>query len=166
MSAVAVCTCLFLAGCATQISEQPSTEMFTTAVQQTEAAPAVNPKLVIDPNIGEAPTKPPEAPNVAIPGWYAIKLPAGKMEAEVALYNPEENTDWYYLTFELHLKNTDELIFATGLIPPGSYCRKVELSRPLEAGEYEAIMLVQPYRMNDALTPTNNAKANLPLIVE
>ena len=127
--------------------------------------PTEKPKLVIDPNAGPSPTPAPTAPGIAIPGWAGLSLPAGITEADVPLYNPDANTDWYYLTFELRLKETDEVIFSTGLIPPGLYCNKVTLSRPLEKGTYECTMVVQPYFIREVPTPTNNAVFDILLSV-
>ena len=110
---------------------------------------------------------------IAIPGWGSITLPAGVTEAATTLKNPEANEGWYYLTFEMRLPTVDEetgeesyeVLFTTGLIPPGQYCNQVTLTRALEAGEYNVILHVQPYRMSDK-TPTNNADTETLLIVE
>ncbi|MDO5385186.1 MAG: hypothetical protein Q4F08_10025, partial [Rikenellaceae bacterium] len=74
------------------------------------AAPTPTPELEIDPNAGAliTPTPAPQEPGIAIPGWGSITLPAGVTEAQVALKNPEDNADWYYLTFELRLPKLDE----------------------------------------------------------
>lgn len=146
---------------------------------KSEVAPAASPtptvELEIDPNAGEliTPTPAPTEPGVAIPGWGSITLPAGVTEAATTLKNPDANADWYYLTFEMRLPTVDEetgeesyeVLFTTGLIPPGQYCNQVTLTRPLEAGEYNVILHVQPYRMSDK-TPTNNADTETLLIVE
>lgn len=139
------------------------------------ASPTPTAQLEIDPNAGElvTPTPAPTEPGVAIPGWGSITLPAGETEVATTLKNPEANADWYYLTFEMRLPTVDEetgeesyeVLFTTGLIPPGQYCNQVTLSRPLEAGEYNVILHVQPYRMSDK-TPTNNADTEMVLIVE
>ena len=138
-----------------------------------EPSPTV--ELQIDPNAGElvTPTPAPTEPGVAIPGWGSITLPAGVTEAATTLKNPEANEGWYYLTFEMRLPTVDEetgeesyeVIFTTGLIPPGQYCNQVTLTRALEPGEYNVILHVQPYRMSDK-TPTNNADTETVLIVE
>ena len=146
---------------------------------KSEVAPAASPtptvELEIDPNAGEliTPTPAPTEPGVAIPGWGSITLPAGVTEAATTLKNPDANADWYYLTFEMRLPTVDEetgeesyeVLFTTGLIPPGQYCNQVTLTRALEAGEYNVILHVQPYRMSDK-TPTNNADTEMVLIVE
>ena len=138
-----------------------------------EPSPTV--ELQIDPNAGElvTPTPAPTEPGVAIPGWGSITLPAGVTEAATTLKNPEANEGWYYLTFEMRLPTVDEetgeesyeVLFTTGLIPPGQYCNQVTLTRALEAGECNVILHVQPYRMSDK-TPTNNADTETLLIVE
>lgn len=94
-----------------------------------------------------------------------MKVPAGVLEAEASLFNPADNEGWYYLTFELRLKETGEVVFTTGLIPPGMFCTKVNLNRTFEAGKYPCVMHVQPYRVSD-LSTTNNAHFEMELIVE
>lgn len=135
-------------------------------------APTDAPELDIDPYAGEL-VKPTSEPGVAIPGWGSMTLPAGVTEAQTAMQNPPENEGLYYLTFELRLPTVDEatgqegyeVLFTTGLIPPGQYCNKVLLSRALEPGEYAAVVHVQPYRMSDK-SPTNNADMETVLIVK
>ena len=139
------------------------------------ASPTPTAELEIDPNAGErvTPTPAPTEPGVAIPGWGSITLPAGVTEAATTLKNPAANEGWYYLTFEMRLPTVDEetgeesyeVLFTTGLIPPGQYCNQVTLTRALEPGEYNVILHVQPYRMSDK-TPTNNADTQTVLIVE
>ena len=139
------------------------------------ASPTPTVALEIDPNAGEliTPTPAPTEPGVAIPGWGSITLPAGVTEAATALRNPEANEGWYYLTFEMRLPTMNEetgeesyeVLFTTGLIPPGQYCNQVTLTRPLEPGKYDVILHVQPYRMSDK-SPTNNADTETVLIVE
>ena len=124
-------------------------------------------QLVVDPNAGDKieATPAPQEPGVAIPGWSRMTVPAGVIEVSTSMPNPEANAGNYYITFELRLKDTGEVLFTTGLIPPGQYCNAVTLSRALEPGEYPAIVRVQPYRMSDQ-SPTNNADMETLLIVE
>ncbi len=150
-------------------AEAPTAEATGALTPAPTRTPA--PKLEIDPNAGAkvTPTPAPTMPGIAIPGWGSITLPAGVTEAAASLQNPEANEGWYYLTFELRLPEEDgegyEVLFTTGLILPGQYCNKVTLNRPLEPGEYKAVVHVQPYTI-DTQTPTNNADMETVLIVQ
>lgn len=128
--------------------------------------------LVVDPNAGEfvdeaEPAEPEQG--VAIPGWGAISLEADTTNVHVEFFNPEANADMFYLTFELRLKDDSEqgyeTLYTSGLVEPGLYLRDIVLSRPLEAGTYEGVVHIQPYRMDEELTPTNNADIEVKLVV-
>lgn len=156
-----------LTAAAIWLMNQPDAQPAPAPTATPVAAPVATLQLQIDPNAGAlvTPTPAPVEPGVAIPGWGSMIIPAGVTEAATSMQNPEANAGWYYLTFELRLKDTNEVIFSTGLIPPGQYCNKVTLSRPLEKGEYAAVIHVQPYRISDQ-SPTNNADMETVLIVE
>jgi len=153
-------------------------------VDKVDSAIRNNKPLSVDPYAGAliTPSPAPTEPGIAIDGWSKITIPANSLEATVSLYNPKENEGWYYLTYELRLEKTEkgiekngdenleedtgEVIFTTGLIPPGLYCNKVVLTRELEPGIYPAILHVQPYRMDEEMSPTNNADLELVLVVK
>ena len=105
-------------------------------------------------------------PEISIPGRTVLELPVGVTEAEVSLHNPEDNADYYDLSFTLIIKETGETVFTTGLIPPGYQCSRVTLTEALEKGEYDAILRVQPYLKDEAHTPVNNAELSILLIVK
>ena len=102
---------------------------------------------------------------IAIPGWGSIRIQAGEKLVDVNLENPIDNEGKYYLSFSVYLKDQDEPLAETGLIQPGESALKLELSKALEPGEYEAVVLVQPNRMADG-SVTNNAEIVTILIAE
>ena len=102
---------------------------------------------------------------IAIPGWGSIRIQAGEKLVDVNLENPIDNEGKYYLSFSVYLKDQDKPLAETGLIQPGESALKLSLSHPLEPGEYEAVVLVQPYRMADS-SATNNAEIETILIAE
>ena len=130
--------------------------------------------IEIDPNSGTfvAPEKSEKdddkdaAPGIAIPGWGSIDIEAGKTEVNVNLKNPEDNAGKYDMSFTITIKGEDEPIARTGLIKAGESALKLNLARELEAGEYEATVLVQPYRVDDKSTTTNNAEIDTVLVVK
>lgn len=107
---------------------------------------------------------------VAIPGWGTLNIPANTTEITVDFFNPEANKGKYYLTFELRLPANNEqgyeVLYTSGLIKPGLHVQNATLSRELEEGNYEAIIHVQPYYMNELDTPTNNAELKTKLVVK
>lgn len=111
-------------------------------------------------------------PNVAIPGWGRITIPSGTTEiTSVDFYNPEENSDLYYLTFELRLSSDDggyTSLYQSDAVPPGKHIQSITLNKTLSTGTYDAVIHVQPYRINEdgsVGTPTNNANMGTTLVV-
>lgn len=154
---IAVIICTVLVGCS---KKQPT---------QNTGGGGVG--LVVDPNQGDyvAPEKE-VAQGIAIPGWGEITLPPDTTEIVVDFYNPDENAGKYYLTFELRLPDSSEqgyeVLYKSGLIEPGKHIQKITLAHGLAAGEYEGTIHVQPYKMDDNKTPTNNADLKTKLVVK
>ena len=127
--------------------------------------------LIVDPNAGDyvAPETTEAAPGIAIPGWGELTIPPNQAEDIVVdFYNPEANDGYYYLTFKLYIveeDGTEDVLYQSNLIPPGKHIQKVNFSHALEEGEYEAVMHVQPYKMDGTLASTNNLDAKLKLKV-
>ncbi len=129
-------------------------------------------ELVIDPNAEKS--LPIENDNileqgVVITGRESLTFSANTKEESVDFINPEENAQLYYLTFELRLYNSNgrdyEVLYTSGLVEPGKRINRITLSRELEKGVYEAVVHVQPYRMNKEKTLTNNVDMRIKLFV-
>ena len=129
-------------------------------------------ELVVDPNAGDyvEPEKEGPSQGVAIPGWGTITIPVNTKDVTVDFYNPVANKDLYYLTFELRLPNDSdegyEVLYKSGLVEPDKHIQKITLSHGLEAGTYDAIIHVQPYKMDANKTPTNNADMKTTIVVK
>ena len=65
----------------------------------------------------------------------------------------------FYLQFNIILKDTDELIYSSGLVEYGGYINAIELNKELQKGEYDAIVFIQPYDM--AMNKTNSAQLSV-----
>lgn len=70
----------------------------------------------------------------------------------------------YYIAFGLYLEDGDELLFQSGLVAPGLYVQKMEMTRALTPGEYPAYVVCQPY-LSDRTTKTNSGVVKLTLTV-
>lgn len=107
--------------------------------------------------------------DVTIAGMGAVTVPANRKEVSVDFYNPNENAGLYYLTFELRLCNDSpqgyEVLYTSGFVDPGKHIYQIKLSRALETGVYDAVIHIQPYRMDQGYTLTNNADIVTRLIV-
>jgi hypothetical protein len=139
--------------------------------QQTEAVGGVG--LTVDPNasgyVAESTDPVEAAPGVTIPGWGSITIPPDTTDITVDFYNPESNEGYYYLTFELWLPDDSaeghEVLYSSGLVEPGLHIQHITLSHSLSEGTYNAVVHVQPYKMDEDKTPTNNADMETELIV-
>lgn len=107
--------------------------------------------------------------NVAIPGYKTMSFKAGTNTVFVDLFNPDKNSGYYYLTFELKIpdsKGNYETLYKSDLVEGGKHLYQITLNHALLAGVYEhCILHVQPYTIND-LTPTNNADVEFTLKVQ
>lgn len=70
----------------------------------------------------------------------------------------------YYISFGLYLEQGNELLFQSGLVAPGLYVQKMEMTRALAPGEYPAYVVCQPY-LSDRATKTNSGIVKLTLTV-
>lgn len=123
----------------------------------------------IDPNAGDwqgdaLPDKSSgEAVGIKIPGYPSITLPAGQQDVTMALLNPEGNP--CYFTFELALTDSGEVLYTSGLVPPGKVISNVTLSRALSAGEYNATIRIATTSLTDG-SAMNGANVETVLIVQ
>ena len=127
--------------------------------------------LIIDPNSETGHSSKADSvleQDVAISGRKSMTIPANKKEITADFYNPKENEGAYYLTFELRLCDNSELgyeaLYTSRLVEPGQHIEQIELSHALEKGAYEAVIHIQPYRMNEEKTLTNNADIKIKLV--
>lgn len=143
-------------------SPQPASDAAAFTVQ--DAPREIDSAAVKSEVSAASPAEPAEG--IAIPGWGSITIAANTKDVTVAFTNPEANAGKYYLTFELRLKEGDELLYKSQLVPAGMTITDITLSHALPAGEYPAVVHVQPYKTDESLTATNNADMETTLIVE
>lgn len=88
-------------------------------------------------------------------------------DGTVKSYNVQGMQNYYYMTFALYLDNSanggeDELLYQSGLVEPGMYIQQMQISRALEAGTYDAYVVIQPYQ-SDKTTKTNSGTVKITL---
>ena len=126
--------------------------------------------LDIDENAGDwngqqLPDKTEDKPAVGIkiPGYPSITLPKNQKTVNVALLNPEGNP--CYFTFELVLKDTNETLYTSKLVPPGKAITEITMTKALSAGEYDAIIKITTTSLADG-SAMNGANVETVLIVK
>ena len=72
--------------------------------------------------------------------------------------------DCYLMTFGLYLSSDDELLYQSDLVAPGNYIQRMEMTRALEPGTYDAYVVCQPY-CSDGVTKTNSGIVRITLTV-
>ena len=60
----------------------------------------------------------------------------------------------------------DEQLYKSGLVRPGYSISKFNLNRELDAGEYDGLVMEQPYSYDKARTPLNNMVISTKIIAE
>lgn len=94
--------------------------------------------------------------NIILPGFDYLDINnPGRM-----LCNMNEN---FYLQFNIILKDTEEVIYSSGLVEYNSYINNITLIKEIEEGEYEALVFIQPYDLKG--NKTNSALLEIKLKV-
>jgi len=122
--------------------------------------------LVFDPNAkdytGDDPeNKGGEKQGIKIPGYGTVTLPAGKTDVKMVLLNPEGNP--CYFTFELVVDG--ETYYKSGLVEPSKCIEDLKLTKPLKKGEYQAVLKVRTFSLDESLTPMNSSDVKFDLVV-
>lgn len=134
------------------------------------AAQEAKPTADIDPNsddwdgtIPDAPKGDPTADSIAIPGYPQIYITPGQKDVDVAFANPEGNPCFF--TFQLVLKDSQEVLYESKQVPPGEAIKTATLSRPLDAGEYAAVLKISTNSIAD-MSEMNGANMETTLKVQ
>ena len=134
---------------------------------QSQQGQIFNPEIDADAQIWDGNALPDrteeETVGIKIPGYPSITLPANQTDVTVALLNPEGNP--CYFTFELALKDTDEVLYTSKMVPPGQVISNITLSRALSAGEYNAVIRISTTSLEDG-SAMNGANVETLLIVQ
>lgn len=119
-------------------------------------------KLGIDPGAGKYnpeigmpenmdPTK------IALPGFEGLVMNAGSDKLYAALWNPETNP--CYFKFSLELKETGEILYESGLVPPGKAITEETLTRKMDEGKYLVLVKMDTFSLEDDTQPLNGGSS-------
>lgn len=99
--------------------------------------------------------------NICIPGFDSLVFFANQTRQKVNFYNPEVNAD---RLFKMTLIVGDTVCWQSGYCPPGSGYYEIDLTEPIEPGEYKAYLRIQCFKPDG--TELNGAKVSFNLLVE
>lgn len=87
------------------------------------------------------------ASQIVIPGFTGMTIYENTTEVATHLYNPQDNACYFKII--ITLAGTEEVLYESKLIAPGQDLYTIELTRELEAGEYDAIISYTTYAVSD-----------------
>ena len=101
-----------------------------------------------------------ENQEIDVPGFKTLVFRANQTSQKVNFYNPEENE----CLFKLKLYANDKQLWESGYIQPSDGYYDIEISDPLDVGEYDGKLIYQCYK--DDGTQLNSAVVTFKLIVK
>ena len=99
--------------------------------------------------------------SIDIPGYESLTLQAGSKSQRVYLFNPESNSAYFVMTLTLE---TGETLWTGKPLYPGEAFTGIMLNKPLNAGDYSAILRYDCFSVSDN-EPLNGAEVQLTLTV-
>jgi len=99
----------------------------------------------------------------SILGYDKITIPADTINVGIELINPEGNSCLF--TFEIVLRDTEETLYRSGTVAPSMYVGNITLLRPLEKGEYKAVLNIRIYEPG-SLSAMNKASVEFDIVAE
>lgn len=99
---------------------------------------------------------------ILVPGFSDINVDKTYKEKGMQLFNPEKND--VYFKYELTLKETNEVIYTTNLIPPG---KSVEVFpwKNITKGDYHLIINIKTYSIENPKEQLNGANVVIKMSV-
>lgn len=100
------------------------------------------------------------AGKICVPGFDSLVFVANQTIQKVNFYNPEVNGD---RLFQMTLFIEDKEYWKSGYCPSGSGYYEIELSAPIESGEYAGYLKIECFKPDG--TQLNGARVTFNLIV-
>lgn len=100
---------------------------------------------------------------VQIPGYSTAEMNVGDTSLHISIGNPKSNTCGLYATLRL---SDGTVLYKSDLLEPGSGLTDVPLSKSLEKGEYQAMVLYECVTLDDSHQKLNSAESEFTLKVK
>lgn len=103
------------------------------------------------------------ATRIIIPAFQPLYVKAGDTAVKTVLWNPEKNQ--VYFQFDLVLKNTQEVVYKSRLVPPGQAIYELSLKRSFDSGVYPLTVRVTTYDIEEYEQQMNGGEVETSLNV-
>ncbi len=113
-----------------------------------------------DPNVEETIGEPKKG--TQIPGYSSAEMKAGETSLHLSIGNPKENSVGMFATLKLA---DGTVLYESPLLKPGQGLTEIPLSRTLEKGTYDAMVVYQCVLLDEENTPLNAAESGFTLYV-
>ena len=98
-----------------------------------------------------------------IPGYSTAEMKAGENTLSLSIGNPKENKVGMYASLKL---SDGTVLYESPLLKPGQGVTEIPLSKSLEKGTYDAVVVYRCVMLDDDETPLNSAESGFKLIVD
>lgn len=85
--------------------------------------------------------------SILLPGISVINVKENDSHVEASLFNPEGNV--CYFKYTMILKDTEEVLYTSGLIEPGKAVTEFDLDKKFKAGTYPVELIVETSDLKD-----------------
>lgn len=96
-----------------------------------------------------------EQKGIQIPGYSDISIASGEKAWKITLANPKDND--CYFKYEITIDDETTPIYESDLIEPGKAITEFEVSKALDAGDYDICFHIATYSMDGENTRLNGA---------
>lgn len=122
--------------------------------------------MIIDPSatdiVGSDESGAMSGEGIKVIGFKRITVKAGREDIDSYFINPFENN--VYFVASLYLAD-GTLLYKSSLIPPGKAIYRINISKPLEPGDYDAVVYYETYSV-DTMEKKNTAQINFVITAE
>lgn len=101
---------------------------------------------------------------IMIPGLSGFTMEEGDTHIEHVLYNSEGNP--CYFKYRVMLRDTQEVLYESGFVKPGTAIMEFDLNQTFEPGTYDVTVLVETTSVDDPEAEMNRGAVNTTITVE
>lgn len=99
-----------------------------------------------------------DAEGIKIPGYGEISIAAGTDTMQMALVNPEDNPCYFQFTLTVDDNGEEKNLYESGLVEPGKAVKEFAIENLPSAGDYDMLIKIHTYSLENAETSMNGAE--------